>query len=261
MDTPFKKKLAFERLIATQIASPNPEHCRRTRFGTAILDPLCPPDRNDLMGCHCHSCDIEEMLAEVGALYAGAGMSFDNISGHDKATYAALKPQLESRGWRDVSHVVMVWETPPERAADSAVEIETIEADELSASASYLSFFDKKSIPIWRYLCANAPRLGGEQLVGWLDGEPAGIAGWYVVDGVVRFRAIVTVDKFRNRGVATALIRHVQGHSVVRAQEALVIMTYADRDFPRIFYERMGFRVRGSYWKFKRDEEGAEGTR
>jgi GNAT superfamily N-acetyltransferase len=253
METSATKDIALARLTATQTAGGLPEHSQETRFGTAQLDPLCPPYRNGLVGCRCATGEVEALLAEVGAVYAGASRPFCKISGCDEATYAALKPELECRDWREASHVVMVWSAPPERAAEPAVEIEVIAAADLAESESYLTFFEEKDMPMWRHLCRYEPRLGGEQLVGWLDGEPAGIAGWFVVDCVARFRTIVTKEKFRNRGVATALIRYVQEHPTVRAQEALVAMPYADRPFPRVFYERMGFRVVGRHWVFKRD--------
>jgi len=82
-------------------------------------------------------------------------------------------------------------------------------------------------------------RFGGCVYLGYLDGSLAGTTGYYLVDGVARYRSAITSRPFRGRGVASTLIRHVQNQPAVRAADALTI---AVRDSgPRSLYETLGF--------------------
>jgi GNAT superfamily N-acetyltransferase len=89
------------------------------------------------------------------------------------------------------------------------------------------------------YRQAQDPRLGGEALIGYVDDRPVGTTGWFIVDGVARFRPVSTIASYRRRGVATTLIRYVQDHPAVAAADGLVI--YCSDDGPVPLYEQLGF--------------------
>ena len=246
-----KKQPELDRLIETEYTgSYDPRYVRQTRFGRICLNPHAP-ERNALFDCHCSAGEVEEMLAEAERICAGADLPLDKICGHDRQTYEYLKPVLEERGWEEASQVVMTFENKPRRPNNGEVEIEVIDPENMGTNQSYRTFFADEDMPAWHYRCANEPRLGGEQLVGWLDGKPAGIAGWFAVGGIARFRSVVTQPWARRRGVASALILYVQNHPAVKGQEALVICA-REKGYPRRLYERLGFGVRGMMWVFKR---------
>ena len=72
--------------------------------------------------------------------------------------------------------------------------------------------------------------------------------GWFVVDRIARYRHVTTAPQARGQGAATTIIRHVQDHPTVRAQDALTI--FCGEDGPLRLYQELGFTVRGFMWEF-----------
>ena len=88
-------------------------------------------------------------------------------------------------------------------------------------------------------------------LVGWLEGEPVSTTGWFVVDGVARYRGDYTRESARGQGVASTLIQYVQSHPSVQAQDGLVM--HCGEGGPVPLYEQLGFRTRGLYYECYRE--------
>ena len=95
----------------------------------------------------------------------------------------------------------------------------------------------------------QAARVGGEYVVGYLDGQPAGCTGWFSIGGIARFRHVFTAPAFRGRGVATSLIHYLQHHPGVEACDELAILV--GEDGPGELYEQLGFREAMLFWEAK----------
>ena len=236
-----------ERLAATWYAEFDPEHTRRTRFGRFVHIPQFPRirDANQLFDCRCGSGEASEFLDELDTLYENTGLGFRKIAGHCPRTLECLRPELTARGWKEQSGWMLVHRNPPQRPVNVEVRIEVVDA----ASERGRDSSRKGPTPDWPgYKRAQDGRLGGSRVLAFLDGDLAGSTGWYVVDGLARFRYVHTVESARGRGVATTMVRAIQDHPEVKECEALVIC--CDDEGPLQLYEQLGFVRQGVTWEF-----------
>jgi hypothetical protein len=190
---------------------------------------------------------VENLLAFLEELYAGSDLGFRKITGHDEVTESCIKDPLESHGWRYQKTWMMTFDEEAQRPVNPDVQVEVVDC-QTDPNLEKIHAERGRSEGGFRYMQAQEPRLGGETLIAWLEGEPVGTTGWFVVDGVARFRNVGTVEHARYRGVATTMIRYVQEHPIVRMQDALTI--HCADDGPVSLYESLGFRKRGFMWGF-----------
>ena len=80
-----------------------------------------------------------------------------------------------------------------------------------------------------------------ERLLVWVDGEPAGAANVYVLDGVLGIAGTTTLPAFRRRGVQQALVTHALKTGAGRAD--LAMATTAPGSISQRNFERAGFQV------------------
>ncbi len=236
-----------------------PAHSRVTPFGTFVHHPAFPTryDCNQLVDARCPRGATAAFFRNLTAHYAGLNLGFRKISGHDPVTLERLAPVLAREGWQ-VNHGRMtVFRGARVREANPAVTVRAVDPFNPDLETAYIG----KRVPGvldmgFQYHRTQTPRVGGEWLVAYQDGQPVGTAGWYVVGRLARFRFIGTLEHARSQGVATTLIRHVQEHPVVRQQDALVI--FVNDDGPVSLYEDLGFRTVGRMWETTRFLPGFE---
>ena len=80
-----------------------------------------------------------------------------------------------------------------------------------------------------------------ERLLVWVDGEPAGAANAYVIDGVLGIAGTATLPAFRKRGVQQAVVAHALNGGVGRAE--LAMATTEPGSISQRNFERFGFQV------------------
>lgn len=80
-----------------------------------------------------------------------------------------------------------------------------------------------------------------ERLLVWVDGEPAGAANVYVLDGVLGIAGTSTLPRFRRRGVQQATVSHALKTGIGRAD--LAMATTAPGSISQRNFERAGFQV------------------
>jgi len=80
-----------------------------------------------------------------------------------------------------------------------------------------------------------------ERLLVWIDGEPAGAANAYVIDGVLGIAGTATLPAFRRRGIQRAVIVQALRHAAGRAD--LVMATTEPGSISQRNFERFGFQV------------------
>ena len=156
-----------------------------------------------------------------------------------------LLPVLRHRGWTCRQTAMLTFQDGSRRAINRDVQIKTVSLDK-GGDRQIVELECGSSSEGFAYHLAQGPRLGGEAIVGYLDGEPAGCTGWFIIDGIARYRHIATRPAFRGRGVATTLIRHVQQHPAVRAAHALCI--HVAEGGPQQLYEACGFVPHSVAW-------------
>ncbi len=234
----------LRRLAETEyVGLVDPAHARETEFGTFTLRPEFPDrrDANQLCRVRCKPGDAQRLLDAVEDLYAGTGLAFRKVSGHEPETWDSLAPRLEAEGWQVFRAALKVQRTAPTRPRSEDLQVRTVDARSRDLEALYTT--EGQVDRGFSFARGESARLGGEHLLGYADGEPACCTGWYVVGRVARFRHVYTAPWARGRGYAGTLIQHVQSHPTVRAQDALVILV--GEDGPAALYDALGFRTAG----------------
>jgi ribosomal protein S18 acetylase RimI-like enzyme len=80
-----------------------------------------------------------------------------------------------------------------------------------------------------------------ERLLVWVDGEPAGAANAYVIDGVLGIAGTATLPAYRKRGVQQAVVAHALNRGLGRAE--LAMATTEPGSISQRNFERFGFQV------------------
>lgn len=236
------------RIGETEYAEHDPRFARPTPFGDFYSHPDFPDryDANQLSRVSCGADDVDGMLQALDALYP-PDLAYRKVSGYSAEVWSHLEPALVDRGWGVWTTRILVHRRSAQKAPNPDVRIRAVPA----SSVELASFYQRddgldRGFELSR---AQAARVGGEYLVGFLDGEPAGCTGWFVRGGIARFRHVFTSPSFRGRGVATSLIHHVQEHPAVVACDELAILVAHDGPGP--LYERLGFREVMHFWEAK----------
>lgn len=232
----------------------DPVHARETPFGTFYAHPGFPDryDANQLCRVRCAPDATDRLLGHVEASFEPLGLPFRKLSGADPAVWAHLGPALESRGWQVARDALLLFTGTPRYRGNPELEVRSVGPDSPDLARLYTN--DGALDGGFRLARSQFDRVGGEYLVGRLEGRPACCTGWYAAEGLARFRHVLTAPWARGRGCATRLIRHVQDHPEVRQREGLVILVSAEG--PRPLYEALGFRVAGWFWEALLEPDG-----
>ena len=243
-----------DRLAETEYAAVcDPLFTKWTRFGRFVDLPHFPSrrDAHQLVDVRCDEEEVREMLGELSGLYAPTGLPFRKLAGHDAETFAHLEPVLKERDWFVERVWMMTHQRPPERPLNPDVQIKVV--DPASKDLERVSPPENFDPERRAYYLSQDPRLDGEVLVAYLEGRPVGSTGWFVVDGVARYRAVYVHPAARGRGVASTMLQYVQNHPVVRAQDALTI--HVGEGGPVRLYEALGFVKHSPFWEALRKLE------
>lgn len=242
-------QISLRRLGETEYALLDPRYTRELHFGTLYSHPDFPDryDANQLCRVRCSATETQAMLDELNWELAPAGLSYRKVSGYDPDVWGHLEPALGGAGWSIWTTSMMLFRKAPSRGPNPAVAIRSVTpwSEDLEALYDTDGGLDRG----FELVRSQADRVGGEYLVGYVESEPACCTGWYVVDGVARFRHVYTAPWARGQGCATSLILHVQDHPEVRAQDGLVIMVTPKG--PESLYRELGFQPVGTFWEAK----------
>ena len=88
-----------------------------------------------------------------------------------------------------------------------------------------------------------------------VDGALAGFGELYAHDGVAEIDDVHTLERFRRRGIAKAVVAHI----VREAREVgaeVVFLIADDADRPKELYRKLGFDPVGRFWQFTKPPEG-----
>lgn len=200
---------------------------------------------------------VEALLGRMDVAFGE--LPYRKLCGHDAKTWTHLAPALAAHGFAISPVHIMRWQDAPTRPINSAVQIEAIPTaalmpDESAAATACLQVMGEavgRSPGGQAFVVAASRHVVGEHLVGYLDGRPAGVTGWFCVDGVARFFPVETAEWARGRGVASTLIQRVQSTPAVRQARALALLCAADGG-PVTLYQALGFVPVAPFWEAHR---------
>lgn len=225
-------------------------------FGTAVFLPELPlrHDSNYLLvDASDAEIDVDALVAAADAVQGGAGLDHRCLMFRDADAGERLAPAFEERGWESFRGVVMALRRPSERSADTSRVVETTAERLRPARAADILRYPWCTPEVARQLLdarAFAP-VEATYLAVFEGDEPAAWVELYAEDGVAQVEALATVERFRGRGHATALM--TRAAELARGRGAALVFLCADAtDWPRELYTRLGYDEIGRYVKLTR---------
>jgi ribosomal protein S18 acetylase RimI-like enzyme len=227
------------------------------RFGTAYLHDELPRvwSRNYVsLERELESVTPGLVSSEADRVLGEAGIAHRKVEVFDAEAGERLAPGLAKLGWRVECDVIMVAAREPDRDADVAV-VEEVGRDVLE--------------PIWAEAQRSDSEVGGEDVIRQLaegkrvlesaigarffaaraDGEIGAYCELYSGSGTGQIENVLTLERFRNRGLARALVLRALAESRSAGNDLTFLL--ADRDdWPKELYRKLGFDELGFVYDF-----------
>jgi predicted GNAT family acetyltransferase len=89
----------------------------------------------------------------------------------------------------------------------------------------------------------------------YADGKPASYCELYSTDGIGQVESVLTLEPYRGRGLASAVVLKAVAQSVADGNDLTFLVADAE-DWPKELYRRLGFEEIGRYGKFLRLLQG-----
>lgn len=196
----------------------------------------------------------EELAAEADRIMGAAGLAHRKVELRDAEVGDRLADGFRKLGWNQECDVVMVAAREPDRETDTSV-VEEVTVDELvpAWSGNWTADPDVLNDAVTKQLIENKRALSSvvetRFFAARVDGEIAGYCELYSDGSTAQIENVLTLERFRNRGLARATVSRAravaQGHDL--------IFLIADRDdWPKQLYAKLGFDEVGRLWEFVR---------
>ena len=225
------------------------------RYGTAVFTPALPlrHDSNYLFA-DALPADVSapKLAEEADRLQGAAGLGHRLITVPDPGA-ERLVPGFRKLGWLVHRHVVMAQRRPVERAVDTSVVVEVDEPTLRPFRVRVTQTYPWGTREVARQL-AEAKRLilGTARFFAVLDGGRAvACTDLYLSEHDGQIEDVVTLEKHRGRGYASALVVHAADEARGAGAD-FAFLVADDEDWPKELYRRLGFDTVGLYWKFVR---------
>ncbi len=235
-----------------------------SRYGVAHLYPDLPSvwSRNYLFANeNLADATAEALAAETDRILGPLGLRHRKVELIHAEAGDRLEPGFRELGWDSECGVIMVARRDPDRDVDLSIADE-VGLDELAAAWS----------EGWR----AEPRVHNEDVVRQLvdnrrvmseavqarffatrvDGRIASYCELYFDDRTGQIEDVVTLEPFRNRGLARATVSRALEESRAAGHDLTFLI--ADRDdWPKKLYEKLGFDEIGRIWEFIRPPQAS----
>src|SRR5829696_293640 len=221
--------------------------------GTALLTPSLPLVwQLNALRAEDAGASATELAAEAEAVLGGLGHR--KVVVHDQRQGQSLASGFRRLGWNVYELLVLVRRRPPERrpADGAAAEVPR------PTGAAALAAFRREQPFGWqeqavRQLTEMDERMSraigeGHDFAAPPD-DPACACRLYVHDRVGQVDEVGTVETRRNQGHATAAVIAAADAAEAIGCDLVFLLTDAN-DWPRRWYERLGFDVAGAVYEF-----------
>jgi ribosomal protein S18 acetylase RimI-like enzyme len=188
-----------------------------------------------------------ELRHELDRVHRDAGLTHRRSVILDQELGDRLWNDVVALGWEFASrYVVMAQRRPPDRAADPAIEV--VGVGELDWAHGRRAMIATEPFghddELGAQLVELDRRLGRTMEVRHFgaiaDREVASYAGLYLEDGVAQIEDVATLEEFRGRGLARAVVL-AAADQARRSGAELVFLVADERDWPQDLYRRLGF--------------------
>lgn len=245
---------AFERELDRRCA----EQVGPSRFGTAYVN-LSFPDRYDSnfvrVDAPLEELDAEAVAADADRTLGRHGLRHGHVYVDDGRRSGALAAEFLDLGWSAEPLLVMARLREPESRPSAPVrEVGFAEARPFLEEVLRRQP-NAENDEVVRQLCDFRAVLeretGARFFVAEAEGRPAAICELYLSHGVAQVEDVNTLEEFRGRGLASAVVLAATAAARDRGAE-VVFLVADDADWPKTLYARLGFRDVSRFWSFLR---------
>jgi ribosomal protein S18 acetylase RimI-like enzyme len=238
------------------------ERIESTRYGPVVVHERLwkVHDLNFLRAEEPGDATAEELAAEAERVQGAARLGHRRVNLRDVGVAERLEPGFAALGWRPERFVLMALHGEPDKPA--AAPVREVEEPELR--------------PLWAEATRRFPHGKDENLVQMIlehrrivaeamptryfaveaDGKLVAHTELYSRDGVGQVENVVTLDEYRGRGFARALVLRAVDASLEEGNDLTFLVADAD-DWPQQLYEKLGFETVGRYTRFLKLLPGA----
>jgi len=185
-----------------------------------------------------------------------AGFAYRHVAVEHQQAGPDLEEACRAAGWKVERDVVMVLSGPADRIADTSVVDDAGEDEVVEIMRRWYAGDEPNPTEIDQLMDfgRRESRALGDRLLGVRSGDRQLVAVTKLRSNgpTAEVEDVYTVPEARGRGFARALI----GRAVDLARGAghdMVFIVADDADWPKLLYERLGFRSAGFLWQFHRD--------
>lgn len=194
-----------------------------------------------------------ELAAEVDRLLGEAGLKHRKLELFDGDAGARLEPGFRSLGWHAERDLVMTHRRSPDRAAEVS-GVDEVDAAELApawAEGMRAEPFGSDEETV-RQLVQHKhvfEAAGARFFAVRVGGRIASYCDLYSDGQTGQIEAVMTLEPYRNRGLARAVVAKALGESRAAGNDLTFLLAH-HADWPRDLYVRLGFEAVGSIYEF-----------
>jgi ribosomal protein S18 acetylase RimI-like enzyme len=196
----------------------------------------------------------EQVHAEANRLLDEAGVAHRKVEVYDEDVAERLAPGLAALGWQVECDVVMVAARDPDREVDTspAAEVSQEELEPVWAEANRADgHIDDEDVI--RQLAEGKRVLASAVDVRFFgaraDGELGAYCELYSLGGTGQIENVLTLARFRNRGLARSLVMQALEASRAAGNDLTFLLANRD-DWPKELYRKLGFDEVGFVYDF-----------
>jgi GNAT superfamily N-acetyltransferase len=250
MDPDLSRAIEFSRAFDRRRV----ERIVRTPHGEALLTPSLPLvyHRNHLSVDLSADASADALIAEADAVFGPAGYRFRKITIDDELG-ARVAPRFPELGWKVEELVVQLYRGPkPDVDASIVDEVTGADLEPLWVEGMRESPEISAEEEIRQLVAAQHARRSGAEVryfAARVDELIASYCELFLADGVGQVESVMTLERFRKRGLAKAVVARALEESLAADTELTFIVADA-HDFPKNLYAKLGFVTAGRMWDF-----------
>jgi N-acetylglutamate synthase-like GNAT family acetyltransferase len=250
----FAQALAFTRAMEDASCT----RAERFAWGTALFHERVPRawSQNFLRVDRPAAGATAELLAAAAdRLQGGAGLAHRSVQVDSDADGARLAPGFRALGWQVERLLLMACQRPADHpaAVDLVEELDWAGVRPAVEREARLHHGDEEETV--RQLVERDLVKAAATRLRWFaaraGGEVASFCELYGDGRTAQVESVTTFAEHRNRGLASAVVLRAVAEAV-RAGHQLVFLVADDDDWPKGWYQRLGFDPIGRTWSFVR---------
>ncbi len=197
---------------------------------------------------------VHDLVEEVDVVLESAGLAHRKIHVDVEAVGRHLEPELRAMGWEATENLVMVHRgTVASRPAPQVVEVD---ANALRPkwemgirSAPWAAKNEQGVLQLLEAQQLRECAVDVRYFAARVDGRLVSECSLFMDVGVAQVESVHTLEEYRGRGLASAIVRHAIDQALSAGQGFVFLLADADGQSKEL-YRRLGFAEVGSVWYF-----------